>query len=65
MKFNELPLWRGSDTLTFRKQEVVIEGHNFLVEFANDYRGILDVLPPVWPREVWPGCRISLTDFYY
>ena len=47
-KFDERLLWRGSNTGIFHGEKTRWRDsqRNFLVEFANDYRGILDVLPP-------------------
>ena len=61
-KYDERLLWRGSNTGIFHsKTSLWKHSHrNFLVEFANDFKGILDILPPdrsrneklVEPREM-------------
>jgi hypothetical protein len=47
-KFDERLLWRGSNTGIFHSEKSRWKDsqRDFLVEFANDYRGMLDVLPP-------------------
>ena len=47
-KFDERLLWRGSNTGLYQKKDSLWRDsqRHFLVEFANDYRGVLDVLPP-------------------